>query len=106
MLPTFSERLSQKAERALVRLGVRVRSGVSVTNIDADGVTIKRADGAVERLPALAFERGQHLFDGGDAGQRFAQLRQLTRPGALECQARTQALQVGQGAERLAQGRG
>jgi NADH dehydrogenase len=50
ILPAFSERLSGKAERALIRLGVRVRCGVSVTAIDADGVTIRLPGGSLERI--------------------------------------------------------
>lgn len=50
VLQTFSERLSRKAEEALLRLGVRVRSGVRVTDIDEDGVTISMPDGSTRKL--------------------------------------------------------
>lgn len=41
LLSTYPEDLSRKAERSLVKLGARVRTGVTVTCVDADGVTIK-----------------------------------------------------------------
>ncbi len=51
VLPGFPEDLSKKAERSLIRLGVRVRSGVQVMAIDAEGVTFRTRDGS-ERLAA------------------------------------------------------
>jgi NADH dehydrogenase len=52
LLPALSERLADKAERALVRLGVRVRCGVKVTDIDEDGVQIQLADGSKTQIRA------------------------------------------------------
>ena len=52
LLPAFSAHLADKAERALIRLGVRVRCGVKVVNIDEDGVRIQRADGGISEIPA------------------------------------------------------
>ena len=40
VLPSFSESLSQRAIHDLVQLGVEVRTGSKVDDIDADGVTI------------------------------------------------------------------
>lgn len=40
ILPSFPERLSIYAERALTRLGVEVRTGTAVTEIDAEGVLL------------------------------------------------------------------
>ena len=51
VLPVFPEDLSAKAERSLIRLGVRVRCGVRVESVDSDGVTF-RTPGGDERLPA------------------------------------------------------
>lgn len=45
VLNTFSETLSASAERQLVKLGVRPRTGVMVSQIDATGVTIATARG-------------------------------------------------------------
>lgn len=49
VLSSYPEDLSRKAERSLVKLGVRVRNGVMVTGVDADGVTLKTKSGT-ERL--------------------------------------------------------
>jgi NADH dehydrogenase len=51
VLPPFPEALSQKATAALQRLGVQVRTGVMVKDIDNAGVTFQGADGT-ERLDA------------------------------------------------------
>ena len=50
VLPAFPEDLSQKAERALIRLGARVRIDVHVTAVDAESVTFKSKQGTAERL--------------------------------------------------------
>ena len=47
ILPAFSERLSGKAEQTLLHLGVRVRCGLRVTDINEDGVTLMHPDGTV-----------------------------------------------------------
>ena len=52
LLPAFSERLSSKAEKTLVSLGVRVRCGVRVTDIDANGVKLQHADGTAFEIPS------------------------------------------------------
>jgi NADH:ubiquinone reductase (H+-translocating) len=44
VLPVYPEDLSRKAEDALIRLGVRVRSGVRVIGVDQDGVTFQTRD--------------------------------------------------------------
>jgi NADH dehydrogenase len=49
-LSTYPEDLSHKAERSLLKLGVRVRGGVMVTEIDPEGVTLNTKSGS-ERLP-------------------------------------------------------
>lgn len=41
VLPTYPENLSRKAENELLRLGVRVRNHVRVTEIDGDGVNFE-----------------------------------------------------------------
>lgn len=51
-LPQFKEDLSEKAERALIKLGVRVRTCVRVTNIDAAGVSLITDVGSAERIEA------------------------------------------------------
>jgi NADH:ubiquinone reductase (H+-translocating) len=43
-LPTYPPKLSEAARRMLVRLGVTVRTGAMVTDIRADGVTLRVGD--------------------------------------------------------------
>jgi NADH:ubiquinone reductase (H+-translocating) len=49
VLSSYPEDLSRKAEKALLKLGVRVRGGVMVTEIDAEGVMLNTKSGP-ERL--------------------------------------------------------
>ncbi len=44
-LSTYPEDLSKSAEKQLHNLGTRIRTGVTVTNVDEDGVTLKTANG-------------------------------------------------------------
>ena len=60
VLPNFPEDLSARAEKSLLRLGVRVRNGVQVVGVDANGVSFRTADGAVER-----YETRTVLWAGG-----------------------------------------
>jgi NADH:ubiquinone reductase (H+-translocating) len=46
VLAAFPEDLAAKAERSLIRLGVRARCGVRVTAVDARGVTLESGSGA------------------------------------------------------------
>ena len=52
MLHTFPERLSAKAERQLIQLGVRPMSHAKVIAIDENGVTVEKHGGAMERIAA------------------------------------------------------
>jgi NADH dehydrogenase len=54
VLTTFPPSLSKKAERALERLGVTVLTGSTVTEVDADGVTVVSGDGEAERIASRA----------------------------------------------------
>jgi NADH:quinone reductase (non-electrogenic) len=51
VLPAFPEDLSEKAALSLIRLGVRPRTGVQVTGVDAEGVTLSSERGS-ERIAA------------------------------------------------------
>jgi NADH dehydrogenase len=51
ILTSFPESLSAKALRALESLGVTGRTGESVIDVDADSVTVRRADDSTERIP-------------------------------------------------------
>src|ERR1700752_849472 len=51
VLMSFPEDLAQKAAGSLARLGVHVKTGVMVKDIDHDGVTVE-SQGATDRLPS------------------------------------------------------
>jgi NADH dehydrogenase len=51
VLMTFPEDLAQKATESLAKLGVQVKTGVMVKDVDHDGVTVER-HGATDRLPS------------------------------------------------------
>ena len=76
VLPVYPEDLSRKAEQALVRLGVRVRSGVKVVAVDACGVSFESAGGVVERLDTKTV-----LWAGGVTTSEFGK-RLALRTGA------------------------
>ncbi|MGY1711428.1 NAD(P)/FAD-dependent oxidoreductase [Geodermatophilus sp. SYSU D00758] len=52
VLPTFGEKLGDRARRHLNRIGVEVQLGAMVTDVDADGLEVKDADGQVRRIRA------------------------------------------------------
>jgi len=45
LLASYPEDLSKRAEKQLLKLGARVRTGVTVTGVAEDGVTLKTANG-------------------------------------------------------------
>jgi len=51
VLPAFPPDLSDKAERSLLKLGVRTRTHTMVTGLDRSGVTVRTGD-ASDRIPA------------------------------------------------------
>jgi|GEM_PF-11578 len=51
VLPPFPEKLSRKASQSLARLGVQIRTGVMVKDVDKEGLTYQGPDGPV-RLDA------------------------------------------------------
>jgi NADH dehydrogenase len=52
VLPSFGEKLGDRARRQLNQAGVEVQLGAMVTDVDADGIEIKDADGQVRRINA------------------------------------------------------
>ena len=52
LLPPYPPDLAAKAERALIRLSVRTLSNRIVTEVDPQGVTVRRPDGITERILA------------------------------------------------------
>ena len=69
VLPPFQPVLSAKAERALIEIGVRPRTGVRVTAIDAEGVTVESVGGGVEKIRARTV-----LWAAGVKASRLGQL--------------------------------
>lgn len=72
VLSAYPEELSAKAERALVRLGVRVRSRTRVTRIDDKGVMYRLADGTESYLATRTV-----LWAGGVKPSEFTRLLAL-----------------------------
>ncbi|SNS45127.1 NADH dehydrogenase [Geodermatophilus saharensis] len=52
VLPPFGPKLGEKARRHLNRMGIEVQLGALVTDLDADGLTVKDSDGQVRRISA------------------------------------------------------
>jgi len=74
VLPPFPEDLSRKASRSLTRLGVQIRTGVIVKDVDKEGLTFQGPDGLV-RLEARTI-----IWAGGVAANPLARtLAERTR---------------------------
>jgi NADH dehydrogenase len=67
VLNTFPERLRRAARRSLERLGVDVRTGIVVTGIDDDGVTVQAKD-----QPAAHISAATVLWGAGVAASPIA----------------------------------
>ena len=97
VLPSFGEKLSDRARRQLNQTGVEVQLGAMVTDVDADGIEVKDNDGQVRRIPAatkiwaagvqasglgkiLAQQSGAEV----DRAGRISVLPDLTLPGHPE----------------------
>ena len=52
LLPSYPEKLAQKAQAELERHGVEVRTGTLVTDVDATSVTVQTPDGRSEQIHA------------------------------------------------------
>jgi NADH dehydrogenase len=97
LLMAFPEDLATEAEKSLLRLGVRVKAGLMVTEVDGDGVSYRKADGTVERLATktVLWAGGVHVDGFGkmlaertgvarDRGGRLPVNPDLTLPGFPE----------------------
>jgi NADH:ubiquinone reductase (H+-translocating) len=97
LLGAFPESLSAKATKSLGKLGVTARLGQTVVGIDADGVSLKSGDGAVERVPSravvwaagvrasdLAAKLAEQIGADVDKAGRVTVERDLTLPGHSE----------------------
>jgi NADH dehydrogenase len=52
VLPSFGHKLGDRARRQLNEIGVEVQLGAMVTDVDADGIEVKDADGQIRRITA------------------------------------------------------
>jgi NADH dehydrogenase len=97
VLPSFGERLGGAARRRLTDLGVDVRLGTKVTDVDATGITVTEPDGGSTRVEALtkvwaagvqASPLGRQIAEqsgaGTDRAGRVQVLPDLTVPGHPE----------------------
>ena len=97
VLPSFGEKLGGRARRQLNQIGVEVQLGAMVTDVDADGIEVKDADGQVRRIHAAtkiwaagvqASPLGRMLGEQSgaevDRAGRVAVLPDLTLPGHPE----------------------
>lgn len=55
VLPTYTPKLSRAAEKALIKLGVQVRTSAMATRVDRDGVTVKLKDREMRIEAATVF---------------------------------------------------
>jgi NADH dehydrogenase len=67
VLPSFGDRLSDKALHRLTGLGIEVRLGTRVENIDAGGIVVRNPDGSAERI-----ESSTKIWAAGVAAAPFA----------------------------------
>jgi NADH dehydrogenase len=97
VLPSFGERLGDAARRRLTDMGVDVRLGSKVTDVDATGITVTSADGSSTHIEALtkvwaagvqASPLGRQIAEqsgaGVDRAGRVEVLPDLTVPGHPE----------------------
>ncbi len=97
VLPSFGERLGGAARDRLTRMGVDVRLGTKVTDVDATGITVTGPDGASTHIEALtkvwaagvqASPLGRQVAEqsgaGVDRAGRVEVLPDLTVPGHPE----------------------
>ncbi len=52
VLPSFGEKLGERARRQLAETGVEVQLGAMVTSVDANGIDVKDGDGEARRIEA------------------------------------------------------
>ncbi|MGL5853220.1 MAG: NAD(P)/FAD-dependent oxidoreductase, partial [Phycicoccus sp.] len=97
VLPAFGERLGEAARARLRKMGVDVRLGTLVTDVDADGLVVKGPDGGTGRIEALtkvwaagvqasplAGQLAEQSGAGLDRAGRLQVLPDLTLPGHPE----------------------
>jgi NADH dehydrogenase len=50
VLPPMGEKLGQKAQARLEKMGVEIQLGAMVTDVDRNGITVKDSDGTIRRI--------------------------------------------------------
>jgi NADH:ubiquinone reductase (H+-translocating) len=97
VLPSFGEKLGDRARRQLNLTGVEVQLGAMVTDVDADGIEVKDSDGQTRRIDAatkiwaagvqaspLGRKLGEQSGAEVDRAGRVSVLPDLTLPGHPE----------------------
>jgi NADH:ubiquinone reductase (H+-translocating) len=85
VLGGFPQSLSAKAARSLERLGVTVRTGAAVVDLDHDAVTVKPTEGEPERIPTKTVVWAAGVIASGLAGMLAAKAGHETdRAGRVE----------------------
>jgi len=97
VLPSFGTKLGDRARRHLAEMGVEVQLGAMVTDVDADGITVKDPDGSTRQIQAAtkiwaagvqASPLGRRLGEQSgaevDRAGRVAVLPDLSLPGHPE----------------------
>jgi NADH dehydrogenase len=97
ILGSFGEKLGGKARRRLEQMGVEVRLGAKVVDVDLTGIEVETADGANERIESLckvwaagvsasplAAQLAEQTGAGLDRAGRIQVLPDLTLPGHPE----------------------
>jgi NADH dehydrogenase len=109
ILTSFPPKLSARAERSLTRLGVTVLTGRTVTDVDAEAVTVDDGGGRPERIPTrtviwaagvsashLAARLGELTGAERDRAGRVTVRPDLTLPGHPEVFALGDMVRVGE----------
>jgi NADH dehydrogenase len=94
VLPPMGEKLGQKAQARLEKMGVDIQLGAMVTDVDRNGITVKDSDGTIRRIESAtkvwsagvsASPLGRDLADQSDAeldrAGRVKVLPDLSIPG-------------------------
>ena len=69
VLPPMGEKLGLKAAARLEKLGVEIQLGAMVTDVDRNGITVKRNDGSTERI-----ECATKVWSAGVAASRLGKI--------------------------------
>jgi NADH dehydrogenase FAD-containing subunit len=76
VLMSFPEDLAEKATRSLVRLGVRVKCGLLVQDVDSDGLIVKDGEG-MESIELLRGKQRKWVLKGHENDQNDGQIQLL-----------------------------